>query len=168
MKIEQGYTKAQMTWLMMLRLFIGWHFMYEGLVKIMNPKWTSLPYLLDSKGPAASFFIKLTQDDSMMTTINFLNEWDLFLIGLGLTLGCLYRLSSVGGMILLAMYTLSHPSFVGASYMMPFEGSYLWIDKNLVEFAALGLMCVFPTSHRIVIEGVLGRVCPILHKLKII
>ena len=59
MKIEQGYTKAQMTWLMMLRLFIGWHFMYEGLVKIMNPKWTSLPYLLDSKGPAASFFIKL-------------------------------------------------------------------------------------------------------------
>lgn len=33
MKIEQGYTKAQMTWLMMLRLFIGWHFMYEGLVK---------------------------------------------------------------------------------------------------------------------------------------
>ena len=43
MKIEQGYTKAQMTWLMMLRLFIGWHFMYEGLVKIMNPKWTSLP-----------------------------------------------------------------------------------------------------------------------------
>lgn len=38
MKIEQGYTKAQMTWQMMLRLFIGWHFMYEGLVKIMNPK----------------------------------------------------------------------------------------------------------------------------------
>ena len=38
MKIEQGYTKAQMTWLMMLRLFIGWHFMYEGLVKIMNPQ----------------------------------------------------------------------------------------------------------------------------------
>ena len=92
MKIEQGYTKAQMTWLMMLRLFIGWHFMYEGLVKIMNPKWTSLPYLLDSKGPAASFFIKLTQDDSLMTTINLLNEWALLLIGLGLTLGCLYRL----------------------------------------------------------------------------
>ena len=168
MKIEQGYTKAQMTWLMMLRLFIGWHFMYEGLVKIVNPKWTCLPYLLDSKGPAASFFIKLTQDDSLMTTINFLNERALLLIGLGVTLSCLYRLSSVGGMILLAMYTLSHPSFVGASYMMPFEGSYLWIDKNLVEFAALGLMCVFPTSQIIGFDRVLGRVCPILHKLKFI
>lgn len=103
-----------------------------------------------------------------MTTINFLNEWALLLIGLGLTLGCLYRLSSVGGMILLALYTLSHPSFVGASYMMPFEGSYLWIDKNLVEFAALGLMCVFPTSQIIGFDRVLGRVCPILHKLKFI
>ena len=168
MKIEQGYTKAQMTWLMMLRLFIGLHFMYDCLVNILIPKWTSLPYLLDSKGPAASFFIKLTQDDSLMTTINFLNEWALLLIGLGLTLGCLYRLSSVGCMILLALYTLSHPSFVGASYMMPFEGSYLWIDKNLVEFAALGLMCVFPTSQIIGFDRVLGRVCPILHKLKFI
>ena len=30
------------------------------------------------------FFIKLTQDDSLMTTINFLNEWALLLIGLRL------------------------------------------------------------------------------------
>ena len=43
--MEHSYTKTQMTWLMLLRLFIGWHFMYEGLGKIMNPKWTSLPYL---------------------------------------------------------------------------------------------------------------------------
>ena len=168
MKLEQNYTKAQLTWLMVLRLFIGWHFMYEGMVKIMNPKWTSLPYLLDSKGPASSFFIKLTQDDSLMVMINFVNEWALLLVGLGLTLGCLYRLSAVGGMILLAMYTLSHPSFVGASYMMPFEGSYLWIDKNMVEFAALGLMCVFPTSQIIGFDRALGRACPILLKLKFI
>lgn len=168
MKLEQNYTKAQLTWLMVLRLFIGWHFMYEGMVKIMNPKWTSLPYLLDSKGPASSFFIKLTQDDSLMVMINFVNEWALLLVGLGLILGCLYRLSSVGGMILLAMYTLSHPSFVGASYMMPFEGSYLWIDKNMVEFAALGLMCVFPTSQIIGFDRALGRACPILLKLKFI
>ncbi len=168
METVRTYTKAQMTWLMILRLFIGWHFMYEGLVKIMNPKWTSLPYLLDSKGPAASFFIGLTHDEALMASVNFLNEWALLLIGLGLTLGCLYRLSSVGGMILLAMYTLSHPSFVGAAYMMPFEGSYLWIDKNLVELAALGLLCVFPTSQIIGFDRMLGRTCPILHKLKLI
>ncbi|RHJ88978.1 DoxX family membrane protein [Parabacteroides bouchesdurhonensis] len=168
MSTEHCYTKAQLTWLMLLRLFIGWHFMYEGMVKIMNPKWTSLPYLLDSKGFASSFFIDLTQNADLMELVNFVNEWALLLIGLGLTLGLLYRLSSVGGMILLAMYTLSHPSFIGADYMMPFEGSYLWIDKNLVEFAALGLLCVFPTSQIIGFDRVVGRVCPILHKLKLI
>lgn len=168
MKTEQCYSKAQMVWLMMLRLFIGWHFMYEGLVKLMNPHWTSLPYLLDSKGPAASFFISITQHDWLMTLINLANEWALLLIGLGLTLGILYRLSSVGGMILLLMYTLSHPSFIGADYMMPFEGSYLWIDKNLVEFAALGLLCVFPTSQIYGIDRVLSRKFPVLKKIKLI
>ena len=168
MKTENSYTKAQLTWLMMLRLFIGWHFMYEGIVKIMNPKWTSLPYLLDSKGPAASFFIQLAQYEELMVYVNYANEWALFLIGLGLTLGILYRLSSVGGMILLAMYTLSHPSFIGADYLMPFEGSYLWIDKNLVELAALGLLGVFPTSQMYGFDRVLGRVFPALIKYKLI
>lgn len=158
----------QLTWLMLLRLFIGWHFMYEGMVKILNPKWTSLPYLLDSKGPAASFFVKLTQDADLVTLINYVNEWALLLIGLGLTLGFLYRLSSVGGMILLLMYTLSHPSFIGAAYLMPFEGSYLWIDKNLVEFAALGLLCVFPTSQIFGFDRVLARTFPALLKFKLI
>ncbi|MCD8265478.1 MAG: hypothetical protein LUD02_16080 [Tannerellaceae bacterium] len=45
------------------------------------------------------------------------------------------------------MYYLSHPSFIGANYLMPFEGSYLWINKNLVELAALGVLLVYPTSH---------------------
>lgn len=168
MNTELSYSKSQLTWLMMLRLFIGWHFMYEGLVKIMNPHWTSLPYLLDSKGPASSFFITLTQNPDLMSFINLANEYALLLIGLGLTLGFLYRLSSVGGMILLIMYTLSHPSFVGASYLMPFEGSYLWIDKNLVEFAALGLLCVYPTSRVLGLDRMVARHFPALVKYKLI
>ena len=99
-----------MTWLMLLRLFIGWHFMYEGMVKILNPKWTSLPYLLDSKGIFSSFFIQMTQDDSLMILVNFVNEWALLLVGLGLTLGCLFRLSAVGGMIFFRIRRLSGPA----------------------------------------------------------
>jgi thiosulfate dehydrogenase [quinone] large subunit len=153
---------------MLLRLFIGWHFMYEGMVKILNPNWTSLPYLLDSKGPAADLFISMTQNAGLMSVVNYLNEYALLFIGLGLTLGILFRLAAYGGMALLVMYTLSHPSFVGASYMMPFEGSYLWIDKNLVEFVALGVLCLFPTSQVYGIDRILSRVCPSLVKYKLI
>lgn len=160
MKTEQCYSKMQITWLVILRVFIGWHFMYEGVVKILNPKWTSLPYLLDSKGPAADFFIKLTQDSSLMEVVNFLNEWCLILIGFALITGFFARIACVGGMGLLIMYSLSHPSFIGATYMMPFEGSYLWIDKNLVEFAALGVLCTFPTSRVIGLDRLLIKVLP--------
>lgn len=170
MKVEQSiYTKAQLTWLVVLRLFVGWHFLYEGVVKFMNPHWTSLPYLLDSKGPAASFFFSLAQNEGMMTVVNLMNEWCLFLIGLALVVGCFSKIASFGGMILLIMYSLSHPSFIGASYLMPFEGSYLWIDKNLVECAALAVTIVFPTSHIIGLDRLLIKVVPeSFRKLKLI
>lgn len=169
MEITHNYSKAQVTWLVILRVFIGWHFMYEGFVKILNPKWTSLPYLLDSKGPAASFFINLTQNDSVMTLVDTLNEWGLLFIGAGLILGLFSKLASFGGMLLLFAYTLSHPALLDVSYMMPFEGSYLWIDKNLVELAALGALAMFPTSQIIGLDRLLVKVLPAgFLKLKLI
>jgi len=169
MKNENCYTKAQLSWLVILRLFIGWHFLYEGLVKVMNPKWTSLPYLLDSKGPFANFFIKMTQHADWMQMVNFLNEWSLILIGFALIAGCFARIACVGGMALLLMYSMSHPSILGVSYLMPFEGSYLWIDKNLVEFAALGLLCTFPTSRIIGLDRLIQQWVPgFFHTYKLI
>ena len=123
---------------------------------------------MDSHGFASSFFVKLTQNTALMDVINLLNEWSLLLIGLALIVGCFTRLACVGGMVLLLMYYLSHPSFIGASYMMPFEGSYLWIDKNLIELAALGVLLSFPTSQIIGIDRLLVRVLPeSIRKLKL-
>lgn len=158
------FSKSQLTWLIILRIFIGWHFMYEGAVKIMNPGWTSLPYLLDSQGFASSFFVRLTQNPACMHAVNLLNEWSLFVIGLALILGCFSRLACLGGMALLLLYYVSHPSFIGANYLMPFEGSYLWIDKNLVELAALGVLFVFPTSRiwgldRLLVKALPAGIC---------
>ena len=140
-------SKNQTFWLVALRMLIGWHFLYEGLVKVLNPKWTSLAYLADSQGWFASFFHKMAASPSVLSVVNVLNEWGLVLIGLGLLVGCFTRIAVVSGMVLLAFYYLSHPPFVGAAYMMPTEGSYLWIDKNIIELAALGLLYVFPTAH---------------------
>lgn len=164
-----NFSKAQTFVLVLLRVFIGWHFLYEGVVKIMNPKWTSLGYLLDSKGCFSDLFVGLTQNPSTMDTLNFMNEWGLFLVGLGLLTGCLAKLSSIGGMVFLAIFYLSHPSFVGVSYMMPFEGTYLWIDKNLIELAALAVVLAFPTSKCIGLDRFLVKVLPdSVLKLKLI
>ena len=143
----QMYSKSQTFWLVGLRMLIGWHFLYEGVVKVINPKWTALGYLMDSQGWFASMFHSMTANQTVLDCVNFMNEWGLVLIGLGLITGCLTRIASIGGIILLSFYFLSHPPYIGTDYMLPSEGSYLWVDKNLIEIAAIALLYVFPTSH---------------------
>jgi len=108
-----------------------------------------------------SMFLNIAGNARLMNYIDFLNEWALLLIGLGLLLGCFTRLSSIGGILLLILYTFSHPALIGVKYMIAFEGSYFLVDKNLIELAALGVLFVFPTARVIGIDRFLVRVLPV-------
>ncbi len=145
MKNTCNYTIGQTSFLVTLRTLIGWHFLYEGLVKLANPDWSSAGYLLDSKGFMSGLFQSLTYSSSVLHTVDFLNEWGLILIGLGLILGLFTRFSTFLGIILLALYYLSHPPFPGLTFSVPSEGSYLIVNKTLIELAALLVLYVFPT-----------------------
>jgi len=128
-------------------MFIGWHFLYEGIVKILNTSWTAYPYLKDSQGIFADLFYTIADNPTLLEISNYINVYGLTLIGLGLILGCFSRIASIAGVAFLVMYYLSHPPFIGAEFMMPTEGSYLWIDKNVIEIGALMVLIYFPTSH---------------------
>lgn len=143
------YSRAQLSWLLILRLAIGWHFLYEGLVKLMNPNWSSVGFLLDSGGFMKGFFNMLADNPAAVNIIDYMNIWGLILIGLSLILGLLTRPAIIFGIILLAMYYLSHPPFVGIRYAVPSEGSYLIINKTLIELFALCVLFVFPSSNYI-------------------
>jgi thiosulfate dehydrogenase (quinone) large subunit len=158
--MEINYSKSQLSWLVVLRIFIGWHFLFEGMVKVLNPNWTATAYLMDSQGMFRSMFTGMAGNAALMNSVDFLNKWALVLIGLGLLLGCFARLSCIGGMLLLLLYTLSHPALIDADYMMPLEGSYFLIDKNLIELGALGVLFVFPTARVIGVDRVLVRLLP--------
>lgn len=158
--MNYNYSKSQLTFLVILRVFIGWHFLYEGMVKVLNPGWSAKAYLMDSKGIFGQFFVNMSSNPGLMKYVDFFNEWALVAIGLGLILGCFARLSSIGGMLLLLLYTFSHPAIIGVKYMMPMEGSYFLIDKNLIELAALGVLFVFPTARIIGIDLLLYKVLP--------
>jgi len=159
--MENNYSKSQLTFLVILRIFIGWHFLFEGMVKVLNPGWSASAYLMDSQGLFGQFFIKMSTNPGLMKVVDFLNEWALVAIGLALILGCFARLASLGGMLLLLLYTLSHPALIGIKYMMPMEGSYFLIDKNLVEMAALAVLFFFPASRIIGIDLLLYKILPV-------
>lgn len=150
-------TTGQITWLVLLRVAIGWHFLYEGLVKVFNPAWSPFGYLMDSKGFLAPVFYAMAGNPTVLKVVDYMNEWGLVLIGLGLMLGVFTRLATWSGMLLLSFYYLSHPPFVGLNYALPSEGSYFIVDKVMIEFIALGVLSLFPTSHLIGIDRLLFR-----------
>lgn len=141
------YPKGKLIPLVLLRLAIGWHFLYEGLVKIVNPAWTSKSYLLDSGGFMKGFFQWIAQHPAILSFTDIMNAWGLSLIGLLLITGILTRYASIAGMVLLALYYLSHPTLPGINYLLPSDGSYFIINKTLVELFALYVIFAFPTSQ---------------------
>jgi thiosulfate dehydrogenase (quinone) large subunit len=52
-------------------------------------------------------------------------------------------------MVLLAFYYLSHPPLISTEYLIPSEGNYLFINKNLIELVALWVLYLFPTGRYI-------------------
>jgi len=157
MNEQISYSRTQTLWLVILRLLIGWHFLYEGIVKLLNSGWTAFPYLMDSDGFFSEYFQSLASDAEFLAASNCINAYGLTIIGLCLILGCFSRFASIGGIVFLALYYLSHPPFIGAEYMMPTEGSYLWVDKNLIEIGALMVLIYFPTSHIIGLDQYINK-----------
>jgi thiosulfate dehydrogenase [quinone] large subunit len=147
MKIDTKYSNWQFAALVLLRVLIGWHFLYEGIIKLTNPNWSAAIFLLESKWIFAGIFKGIAGNPSVLSIVNILNTWGLILIGLGLMMGCLTRIASVAGMVLISLYYICNPPFTGLYYAIPSEGNYLIVNKNLIEMAALFVLLLFPTGH---------------------
>jgi len=146
-KTESKISQVQMWGLVVLRVAIGWHLLYEGIVKLLMPNWTSAAYLEISRWIFGGFFQWIASTPSLLKVVDLVNIWGLILIGLALMLGFFTRGASIAGMILLGLYYLANPPFVGLDFGIPTEGNYLVVDKNLVEILALFVMALFPTGH---------------------
>lgn len=138
-------TRFQVGALVALRLLIGWHFLYEGLAKLTNPYWSSAAYLGDSKWVLHDLLVRLASSSSAITTVDYLNMWGLTLIGAALMFGAFERVATVTAIVLLAFYYLAAPPF-GYQYAMPSEGSYLVVNKVLIELGALLVLLAHPTA----------------------
>jgi thiosulfate dehydrogenase [quinone] large subunit len=145
--MARAYGRYQLTALVTLRMLVGWHFFYEGLAKITNPYWTSAGYLQESQWWFSDHFIKLAATPWALTVADYANQWGLLLIGLALILGSLTRVAAVAGVVLLLLYYVAAPPLPGLSYGIPTEGSYLIVNKVLVELGALMVLLAFPTGH---------------------
>ncbi len=155
--LQPKYTTFQLTALVILRMLIGWHLIYEGITKVINPYWSSAGYLLESKWIFSEWFKSIVANPTALKVVDFLNEWGLIAIGLGLLAGFLTRIATIAGIVLLILYYFANPPFVGLIYSMPTEGSYLVVNKTLIEAAALFVLAAFPTGSKIGLDIFLFR-----------
>ena len=121
-----------------LRVSIGWHFIYEGASKIFAGNWTSEGFLLGSTGFLSGFYQWLASSSGLVQVVDVLNMYGLLLIGLGLFFGILVRYAAIGGVLLLALYYFAYPPF-GRSLMMHSEGTLYIVNKIFIEAVVLSL-----------------------------
>jgi thiosulfate dehydrogenase (quinone) large subunit len=157
MKRYNTYSRLQLTVLVVLRYLIGWHVLYEGIAKLLNPQWSSLGFLQQSQGLLSGFARWIISNPDVLAIVDFLNTWGLIAIGLGLLLGLFARLAAISGAVLIFVYYLNAPPLIGVEYTLPVDGNYLIVDKTLIEAVALCLLALFPTSKIFGLDAFLGK-----------
>jgi uncharacterized membrane protein YphA (DoxX/SURF4 family) len=125
-----------------LRIIIGWHFLYEGIAKLFNPAWSSSSYLMDSKWLFSGFFHWIIGNTTALTIVDFLNIWGLIIVGICLFIGIFTRLSAISGAMLLLLYYVANPPFVDSSF--PSTSHFYIVNYNLIEAVVLIILATFP------------------------
>ena len=145
---------VQQVALVILRTLIGWHFLYESYYKLMLPgwsaegkplaPWSSVGYLKAATGPLARLF-QWAIDKGWLGWMDGAVKLSLLLIGLSLILGFLTRVGCWGALFLLALFYLLAIPLSGAPQPGN-EGTYLIVNKTLIEGAAVGVLLAFNTG----------------------
>jgi uncharacterized membrane protein YphA (DoxX/SURF4 family) len=77
---------------------------------------------------------------------NFMTKWGLAICGGLMVVGLFSQLASLGGAVLLAMFYFSLPPWPGLPPVPGTEGSYLVVNKNLIEMIACLALASMPTG----------------------
>ena len=162
---DMTLSRSAMVAITVLRVVIGWHFLYEGIAKLTSASWSAAGYMKASRGPFSAFFHWIASQPQLLDKANLITSYGLTIIGVLLIVGLFTRVAAVAGIGLVLLFYICNPPFVGYFYSIPSEGSYLIVNKNLVEVCALGVILLtrsglFAGLDRIVHGLVFRRVRP--------
>ena len=158
-------SSAQQVALIVLRTLIGWHFLYEGYYKLMLPgwgpdgrplaPWSSAGYLKAGSGPLARLFQRMVEA-GWTPYLDGAVKITLVAVGLSLILGLFTRLGAVGALLLLAMFYVLMIPWAGVPQPGS-EGTYLIVNKTLIEAGAVLVLLVFNTGAIAGLDLLLSR-----------
>jgi thiosulfate dehydrogenase (quinone) large subunit len=158
-------SSAQQVALVVMRTLIGWHFLYEAYYKIVSPAWsrsgvplqpwTSAGYLKGATGPLAGLFQRMI-NAGWTPWIDRTMKIALLLVGLSLILGLFTRVGTWGALILLSLFYVLQVPLAGVPQPNN-EGTYLLVNKTLIEAAAVVVLLFFNTGRIAGLDLLLSR-----------
>ena len=122
-----------------LRLAMGWLFLYAGIIKVLNPEWTAEGYLKGAKTFPALF--QWFASSHNIGWVNFLNEWGLTAIGAALILGIFVKWASFSGIILMLLYYFPILKF-------PYAGTNSFIIDDHIIFILVFILFIAAKAGR--------------------
>ncbi len=135
---------------------MGWTFLYAGLSQLTDPQFTVATFLAGTKTFHDQLAVFALPAIAPYTT--FLVEWGHTLIGLSLISGCLVRLSSPFGVLLMAIYYSAHMDWPYVENTTNFI-----IDYHLVYGGVLVYLIAKHAGHVWGIDGWLAKFSAVAH-----
>jgi len=129
--------KFQKVSILLMRLGLGWYFLYAGITKVLDPTWSAAGYISQTK--ILTGLYEWFASPAILPVINFLNQWGLTLVGLALILGIWVRFSSIVAVFLMVMYyipVLDFPLAGAHSYIVDDHVLYILGFLILIAFKA--------------------------------
>ena len=128
-----------------LRIVIGWHFLYEGVWKLMQKgEWSCASYLTAAQGPLAPLFKWMSAQGWIVAMGDWAVQLGLVAIGLALVTGILARVAALFGIVLMAMFYCCQPPEPFATAFSGADGRFFVLERNAIEALGLLLIAVLP------------------------
>jgi thiosulfate dehydrogenase [quinone] large subunit len=142
-------TKSQKISLFLLRIALGFLFLYAGFSKIIDPAWTAESYIKGAHTLTSLYaWLALPQN---IIWVDFLNQWGLFLVGAALVIGLAVRSASVFGMLIMALYYIPILKF-------PYIGANGYIvDDHIIFILIFAVMIAFHAGSYWGLDGMIER-----------
>ncbi|MBZ0163795.1 MAG: DoxX family membrane protein [Notoacmeibacter sp.] len=123
------------TLLFLLRLSLGWIFLFAASHQVFVPGWSVAGFLEHTKTFHGLF--SMFTGPVIAPIISFLVSWGHLLIGLSLITGLAVRVSATFGILLMLLYWMAHMDFPYIS-----DKNNFIIDFHIVDALVLALLIV--------------------------
>lgn len=135
--------------LVLLRLALGWLFLYSGATKVLDPDWSSAGYLKGAQTLGGVYAAMMSP--GVLPVIDAVNAWGQTLLGVSLVLGLFVRLSSALGALLMLLYYLPVLKF-------PYVGQHSFlVDEHVIYGLALLYLAAVRAGRWFGLEGWCSR-----------